>query len=113
MGPHTKNGPVLLQNVAPTPWNPHGCPWFSGPHIKNRTCFAAERGPDPFGHTRALEGPFFDSSPGTRFRPEREAHLKPRNQAGFCHVKFCHKIKHLEHILGRSRGDPFARCGPH
>ena len=30
--PHEKNGPVLPQNVAPT----------------------------PFGHTRALEGPFFD-----------------------------------------------------
>ena len=25
-------------------------------------------------------------------------------EAGFCHVKFCHKIKGLEHILGRSRG---------
>ena len=25
-------------------------------------------------------------------------------EAGFCHVKFCHKIKDLEHILGRSRG---------
>ena len=27
---------------------------------KERTCFAAECGPDPFGHTRALQGPFFD-----------------------------------------------------
>ena len=27
---------------------------------KERTCSAAERGPDPFGHTRALQGPFFD-----------------------------------------------------
>ena len=25
-------------------------------------------------------------------------------EAGFCHVKFCHKIKDLEHILGRSWG---------
>ena len=61
MGPHTKNSPVLLQNVAPTPWNTHGPPWCSGATHKEPPCFAAERGPDPFGNTRALEGPFFDS----------------------------------------------------
>ena len=38
-----------------------GCPWFSRATHKEPACFAAERGPDPFGHTRALEGPFFDS----------------------------------------------------
>ena len=27
---------------------------------KERPCFAAECGPDRFGHTRALQGPFFD-----------------------------------------------------
>ena len=34
---------------------------FSGATQKEPSCFAAERGPDPFGHTRALRGPFFDS----------------------------------------------------
>ena len=34
---------------------------FSGATHKEPSCFAAERGPDPFGHTRALRGPFFDS----------------------------------------------------
>ena len=34
---------------------------FSGATHKETPCFAAECGPDPFGHTRALEGPFFDS----------------------------------------------------
>ena len=38
-----------------------GPPWFSGATHKEPACFAAERGPDLFGHTRALEGPFFDS----------------------------------------------------
>ena len=33
-------------------------------------------------------------------------------EAGFCHVKFCHKIKGLEHILGRSRGEPFSKMWP-
>ena len=32
---------------------------FSGATHKEPPCFAAERGPDPFGHTRALGGPFF------------------------------------------------------
>ena len=34
--------------------------WLSAATRKERPCFAAECGPDPFGHTRALEGPFFD-----------------------------------------------------
>ena len=37
-----------------------GPQWFSGAARKERPCFAAECGPDPFGHTRALAGPFFD-----------------------------------------------------
>ena len=32
---------------------------FSGATHKEPACFAAERGPDPFGHTRALRGSFF------------------------------------------------------
>ena len=40
-----------------------GPPWFGGATHKEPPCFAAERGPDPFGHTRALEGPFFDPKP--------------------------------------------------
>ena len=35
-----------------------GC--FIGGTRKERLCFAAECGPDPFRHTRALQGPFFD-----------------------------------------------------
>ena len=54
MGPHTKNSPVLLQNVTPIAW-------FSGATHKETACFATECGPDPFGHTRVFEGPFFDS----------------------------------------------------
>ena len=34
--------------------------WFRAGTRKERPCFAAECGPGPFGHTRALEGPFFD-----------------------------------------------------
>ena len=33
--------------------------WFRAGTRKEQPCFAAECGPDPFGHTRALEGPFF------------------------------------------------------
>ena len=58
---------------------------FSGATHKERPCFAAERG---------------------------QAHLQPRNRAGFCRVKFCHKISGLEHILGRSRGGPFSKMWP-
>ena len=66
--PHEKNGPVLLQNMASTAgrmWV--GPPWvhkdpgsFRAATRKERPCFAAECGPDPFGHTRALQGPFSD-----------------------------------------------------
>ena len=78
--PHEKNGPVLLQNVAPTPLGTHEhsrvhfsilrfrTP-FRAATRKERPCFAAECGPDPFGHTRALEGPFFARGvTGLRFR---------------------------------------------
>ena len=46
---------------------------------KERPCFAAECGPDPFGHTRALEGPFFD--PKTQ-NPVYSSHTK--RTALFC-----------------------------
>ena len=36
----------------------------------------------------------------------------PGNPQLPCHVKFCHKIKGLEHILGRSRGGPFSKIWP-
>ena len=61
--PHEKNGPVLLQNVASTALGTQASGWFIGGTRKERRCFAAERGPDPFEHTRALEGPFFDPNP--------------------------------------------------
>ena len=43
--------------------------WFGTGTRKERPCFAAECRPDPFGHTRALEGQFFDpGSEGQEFR---------------------------------------------
>ena len=91
---HEKNGAVLLQNVALTASGTQASGWFIGGTRKERRCFAAERGPNRFGHTRALEGPFSDpkiwaprrrglgsSSPASPFR-DLEI------EAGFCHVKF-------------------------
>ena len=64
---HTKkNGPVLLQNVASTALDTQASGCFIGGARKERRCFAAECGPDPFEHTRALEGPFFDPNPWAR-----------------------------------------------
>ena len=90
LGAHERNCAVLLQNAAPTPLGTHehsrvhflilrsGLPLlnrvgteFIGATRKERPCFVAERGlhrrcfaaecaPDPFWHTRALEGPFSD-----------------------------------------------------
>ena len=60
MDSHEKNGPVLLQNAAWTALGTQVSGWFIGGTRKERRCFAAECGPDPFGHTRALEGPFSD-----------------------------------------------------
>ena len=60
MESHEKNGPVLRQNVALTALGMQASGWFIGGTRKERRCFAAECGPDPFGHTRALEGPFSD-----------------------------------------------------
>ena len=48
------------------PWARVDTGWFRAGTRKERPCFAAECGPDPFGHTRALEGPFFD--PGSEGR---------------------------------------------
>ena len=91
---HEKNDAVLLQNVALTASGTQAAGWFIGGTRKERRCFAAERGPNRFGHTRALEGPFSDpkiwapkrrglgsSSPASPFR-DLEI------EAGFCHVKF-------------------------
>ena len=60
MESHEKNGPVLLQNVALTALGTEASRCFIGSTRKERRCFAAECGPDPFGHTRALEGSFSD-----------------------------------------------------
>ena len=60
MESHEKNGPVLLQNVALTALGTQASGWLIRGTRKERRCFAAECGPDPFGHTRALEGPFSD-----------------------------------------------------
>ena len=64
--PHEKNGPVLLQNVAPTPLGTHEHSRVHFPILRLRTqfkaatrkerpCFAAERGLDRRGHTWTLE----------------------------------------------------------
>ena len=57
MESHEKNGPVLLQNVALTALGTQASGWLIRGTRKERRCFAAECGPEPFGHTRALEGP--------------------------------------------------------
>ena len=59
MESHEKNGPVLLQNVAWTALGTQASGWLIRATRKERRCFAAECGPDPFGHTRALEGPSY------------------------------------------------------
>ena len=58
-----------------------GPPWahrdpgsFRAATRKERPCFAAECGPDSFGHTRALQGPFFDL---------KTQNPKPRSPEGF------------------------------
>ena len=53
-----KNGAVLLQNAALAGFGQKRPRDFIRATRKERRCFAAECGPDPFGHTRALEGPF-------------------------------------------------------
>ena len=64
--PHEKSGPVLLQNVAPTPMGTHEHSrvhfsilrfrtQFIAATRKERPCFAAERGLDRRGHTWTLE----------------------------------------------------------
>ena len=62
MESHEKNGPVLLQNVAWTALGTQASGWFIRATRKERRCFAAECGPDPFEHTRALEGPSYPGS---------------------------------------------------
>ena len=52
------------------PWAHRDPGWFRAATRKERPCFAAECGPDPFWHTRALEGPFFD--PKTQSEPSLE-----------------------------------------
>ena len=63
---HEKNGPVLLQNVAPTPLGTHDHSrvhssilrfrtQFRAATRKERPCFAAEHGLDRRGHTWTLE----------------------------------------------------------
>ena len=71
---HDKNGPVLLQNVAWAAWAHKDPGSFRAVTRKERPCFAAECGPDPFGHTRALQGLFSD--PTTQ-------NLDPRSPEGF------------------------------
>ena len=85
--PHEKNGPVLLQNVASTALGTQAFGRFIGGTRKERCCFAAECGPDPFGHTRALEGPFFDPkirAPSTKSSWSRIYWSHTKRTALFC-----------------------------
>ena len=113
--PHEKNGPVLLQNVAPTPLGTHEHSrvhfsirrlrtQFTAATRKERPCFAAECGFGRLGHTGTLEaleqphekngpvllGPFFDpktQNPKAR-SPEgfRGATRKERRGPGDWHL---------------------------
>ena len=56
--------------MALTPWVYRDAGGFRAGTHKEGRCFAAECGPDPFGHTRALEGPYFD--PGSKADRVRE-----------------------------------------
>ena len=61
--------------------------WFIGGTRKERRCFAAECGPDPFGHTRALEGPFSDPkiwAPSTKSSWSRVYWSHTKRTALFC-----------------------------
>ena len=81
--------------------------------------FGRPRRPKSRKSTAALEmasGKGADSTKSTNFRllwvPSISAVPEtgnPGNPQLPCHIKFCHKIKGLEHILGRSRGGPFSK----
>ena len=60
------------------PWAHRDTGWFRAATRKERPCFAAECGPDPFGHTRALEGPFFD--PKTDRRTDGQTYRRTNGQ---------------------------------
>ena len=108
-----KNGPVLLQNVASTALGTQASGWFIGGTRKERRCFAAECGPDPFGHTRALEGPFFDPNPRARTAARQSSsgsgnrgRILPRQ------ILFV-KCAFYSGPVADLGGDPFPRCGLH
>ena len=98
--------------------------WFIGGTRKERRCFAAECGPDPLGHTRALEGPFSKLGLvglvvlGLGFRIS----YKDRSQAvqfgirksrpDFATSNSFRKMCILLWAGGRSRGGPFPKMWP-
>ena len=47
--PHKKNGPVLLQNAAATPWSTHGPNGLVEPHEKARLVLLQNVAPTPLG----------------------------------------------------------------
>ena len=112
--PHEKNGPVLLQNVASTALGTQASGWFIGGTRKERRCFAAECGPDPFGHTRALEGPFFDPNPRTRTAARQSCSEKSGNRGRILprQILFV-KCAFYSGPVADLGGDPFPRCGLH
>ena len=110
---HERNCPVLLQNVASTALGTQASGWFIGGTRKERRCFAAECGPDPFEHTRALEGPFFDPNPRTRTAARQSSsgsgnrgRILPRQ------ILFV-KCAFYSGPVADLGGDPFPRCGLH
>ena len=116
---HEKNGPVLMQNVAFTALGTEASGWLIGGTRKERRCFAAECGPDSFGHTRALEGPFSDlrirapwcrglgsSSPASMSGSGNQGRSL-RRQILFTKCAF------YSGPVADLGGDPFPRCGLH
>ena len=89
-----------------------GPPWFSGATHKEPACFAAERGLDPFGHTRALEGPFFDSkSQGQGLGLKRRHTGSLEIEPDFATLNFVTRYRSWCTFLANLGGDPFPRCG--
>ena len=100
----TNSGFVLL-----SPGQNLGTPAFGGGRKSRKSTGALEMasgkgaGSTKSTNFRLLWGSFISAVPEAGF---------PGNPQLPCHVKFCHKIKGLEHILGRFRGGPFSKMWP-
>ena len=79
-----KNGAVLLQNVALTASGTQASGWFIWGTRKERRCFAAERGPNPFSDPKIWAPRCRGLGSSSPASPFRDLEI----EAGFCHVKF-------------------------